>query len=86
MLHSFEAVLEHFSGQEELMIIGGNALYQRFLPLADRLYITEVDCSVEGDTCFPEFDSGDWEEVNREAHPADSKNPHPYSFVCYHKR
>lgn len=54
------------SGAEEIMIIGGEALYRAFLPWADRLYLTEVHEEAKGDACFPRLDAGEWTEISRE--------------------
>jgi len=45
---------EHES--EEIFIIGGASIYKQFLPLVDRLYLTQVAGVHEADTFFPEFD------------------------------
>jgi len=46
--------------------IGGAAIYQALLPIADRLLVTEVDLQIEdADTFFPEFDPGDWRVAGR---------------------
>ncbi len=68
--------------QDEVMIIGGGAIYNAFLNLADTLYLTYIDLDVDGDTQFPDFAaSNTWQEVEREGHKADEKNPHDYTFV-----
>jgi dihydrofolate reductase len=50
----------HEQGVDELMLIGGAQLYQQALPLAERLYLTRVELSPEGDAWFPEFDAAAW--------------------------
>ena len=65
----------------DAMVIGGAQIYRQTLPLARRLYLTEVDAEVEGDTRFPEFDSGQWRERDRQTRPADEHHDHSYSFV-----
>ena len=50
-------------GADEICIIGGGDIYRQALPLTDRLYLTEVDMDVEGDTRFPDFDPNEWREV-----------------------
>ncbi|MGY8791606.1 MAG: dihydrofolate reductase, partial [Pseudomonadales bacterium] len=50
-------------------------------PLADRLYLTEVHAEVKGDTYFPEFDLGTWQEVARLDFKAKEPNPYNYSFI-----
>lgn len=65
---------------EELMIIGGGSIYAACLSEADRLYLTFIDLSVEGDTRFPEW-GNDWQEVHSESYQADDKNAHDMRFV-----
>ncbi|MBL0480370.1 type 3 dihydrofolate reductase [Aeromonas veronii] len=85
---SVEAALALLAGSsvEELMVIGGGHLYAEMLPSADCLYLTQIDLAVEGDTRFPAFDDGQWQRVDCESHPADEKNPHPYSFETWQRR
>ncbi|MFM5118380.1 type 3 dihydrofolate reductase [Aeromonas veronii] len=85
---SVEAALALLAGSsvEELMVIGGGHLYAEMLPSADCLYLTQIDLAVEGDTRFPAFDDGQWQRVDGESHPADEKNPHPYSFETWQRR
>lgn len=53
-------------GVAEIMVAGGAEIYAAFLPLADRLYLSEVALAVEGDTRFPEFPPGpEWHEGSR---------------------
>ncbi|WP_043822162.1 type 3 dihydrofolate reductase [Aeromonas veronii] len=84
---SVEAALALLAGSsvEELMVIGGGHLYAEMLPSADCLYLTRIDLAVEGDTRFPAFDYGQWQRVDCESHPADEKNPHPYSFEIWQR-
>jgi dihydrofolate reductase len=70
---------------EEAVVIGGSEIYQAALPLADRLYITEVHANVEGDTVLPRVEWDDWREVRRERHVAQTPNPYDYSFVFYER-
>jgi dihydrofolate reductase len=64
------------------MIIGGGTIYKAFLDRADTLHLTFINLAVEGDTQFPDYEAqGHWEEKSREAHTADEKNPHDYTFV-----
>jgi len=54
---------------EEIAVIGGGEIYRLFWPLVERLYLTEVDLAVDGDTHFPRLDPADWRETAREVHP-----------------
>ena len=72
--------LAHVGDAEEVMIIGGAEIYALSLPRADRLYLTRVYASPDGDTHFPVFDEGEWTETGREDHEAEGEVP-AYSFV-----
>lgn len=74
------AALDLLGGEEEVMIIGGGRIYQQFLPLVDRVYLTRVHAEPEGDAFFPELDAGDWSIVAFEEYPAGDDRPVGYSF------
>ncbi|MCP3670217.1 MAG: type 3 dihydrofolate reductase [Gammaproteobacteria bacterium] len=82
VVHSLEAALEAAGDVPEVMIVGGAMLYRQALPLADRLYLTLVEAQVEGDAWFPEYDPAQWQEIARQRHPSDGKNPYAYSFLA----
>lgn len=77
-----EAIGE-IDGQSELMIIGGDQIYQSSLSEVDRIYLTKVHANVEGDAWFPEVSWDQWNEVAREDFSAEGPNPYDYSFVVY---
>ena len=72
-------------GVEELVVIGGAEIYRAAIPRADRLYITEVHASVEGDALLPDIDWANWREVDRCRFAAEGANPFDYSFVVYNR-
>lgn len=82
-IHQLEQAIavEQAHGTQELIIIGGGQLYQRFLPLADRLYLTLIHVDVEGDTQFPDYQHEDWQVTARQCYEADDKNPYRYEFI-----
>ena len=84
--HSIDEVLEMTKDEPEVFICGGASVYRQFLPLAQKLYITEVHTNPEGDTYFPEINKEEWKEVKREDHKADDKNKYDYSFVILEKK
>lgn len=71
---------------EEAMVIGGASLYTEALPLADRLYITEVHGSFEGDTFFPAIDPSKWTEIDHVQRPADDANACTMTFRTLDRR
>lgn len=72
-------------GVDEVMLIGGAQLYAQGLPQADRLYLTRVDLSPEGDAWFPEFDAAQWTLVSDTGNPAVDDKP-AYSFEVWERR
>ena len=75
------------SGEKELFIMGGAQIYKDSLPFTHRIYLTEVDTTVEdADTFYPELDLKDWNEISRSNHLADEKNPFNYSFVLLERK
>ena len=81
VVHSLEDALHAAGDVDEVIIMGGSGIYDQILARADRLYLTEVHADVKGDVYFPEFDKGDWPEVEREDHFVDETNDFDYSFV-----
>lgn len=79
------AAVNEVNGVDEIMVIGGAAIYEITLPMADRLYLTHVHAQVEGDAYFPEVDFSNWREVERADYASSETNPYDYSFVVYDK-
>lgn len=88
IVHSIEEALNiaALNRESEAMVIGGADIYTLALPLADRLYITEVNAVVDGDVYFPKFDKSKWKEISRVHHPADDRHAHSFDFVVYEKK
>ncbi len=74
------------SGAKEVFVIGGGQIFHDLLPLANRVYLTRVHATIEGDTFFPKLDQAAWTEISRERHPADPKHLHDYTFFVYERR
>jgi dihydrofolate reductase len=81
-VQSLEQALNLLQDQPEVMIIGGAQIYSQCLPLAQRLYLTEIALETTGDTWFPDYQiSGTWRQVEEAMHPADSVNPYACRFI-----
>ena len=78
---SEDEALTHAGDAPEVIVFGGSEVFARFLPRADRLYITEIDADIEGDRTFPDIDRREWRETERVEHAADERNAHPYRFL-----
>jgi dihydrofolate reductase len=83
--HSLEEALR-LAGEEPVSVIGGAEIFATFLPLAQRIELTEVVGDVPGDTVMPDpRGTGDWRETSREDHPAADGRP-PFRFVTLERR
>ncbi len=82
---NFEDAVAAVPDAEELMIIGGSAIYEMLLPQVNRMYITYVDAEFEGDAWFPEFDETQWLEKESVTQQADEKNLYNCRFVTFEK-
>ena len=80
---SFEAALAAAvdTAADEVMIIGGSALYAAALPRADRILLTRVHGVIDGDTFFAGMVDEEWDVVAVERHEADERHPWAYSFI-----
>ena len=79
---SVEDAIHAAEGVEEVMIIGGATIYEHFLTVTNRLYLTFIDLETKGDTYFPDYlAQADWKQVDSELYAADEKNAHNLEFV-----
>ena len=86
VVHSLAEAQAAAAGADRLMVIGGAELYRACLAEADLMHLTEVHADLEGDAHFPPWRREDWQEISREAHPADERHAFAYSFVTLRRR
>jgi dihydrofolate reductase len=85
VVNSIDDALLACEDVDEVMVMGGASLYEQLLPIADKLYLTQVHASLAGDTWFPAWNKEEWSEISREDYQADGKNEYDYSFIVYEK-
>lgn len=68
-------------GADRAMVIGGASLFERLVPVADRMVLTVVKGHHDGDVFFPDFDADQWRVVDVEPRSADEDNPRDMVFV-----
>ncbi len=81
VVKSLEEALSLSKDDAEPMIVGGAEIYTLALPLANRIYLTQVEVHIEGDTFFPYISVEDWTVTSDVFHPKDEKNTLDFSFV-----
>lgn len=79
-VNSIEQAIATAGNVAEIMVIGGGYVYQQFLPLADKLYLTHIHALLIGDTYFPDYTEQTWQQQFFAAHLADARNAYDYDF------
>ena len=82
VVHSLEAAIDlaRDNGETQAIITGGGEIYQQALSIVDKMYITEVDCEIDGDAYFPEIDTSNWKLVDEVHWQQDDKNEFNWTF------
>ena len=78
---SINDAFDYLDDEELVFCIGGGDIYNQTMPFADKLFITEIQESFDGDTYFPEYRdeiSSTWKEIKREDRQG-------LSFVVYQR-
>lgn len=86
VVHSFDEALDAAKGADEVFVIGGEQVYRLALPRAQRIYLTKVHGTFEGDAFFPELGDAEWRLINSEPHAKDADNPFDYTFCVYERK
>jgi dihydrofolate reductase len=73
------------NNETEAFIIGGAEIYRQAMDVTQRMYLTEIQANIDGDTRFPSFDKKWWKETKREHHEADDRHQFAFDFVIYEK-
>ncbi len=83
---SLDEAVRLAAGVDEIMIGGGGEIYRLAMPLARRLYVTEVDLAPEADVRFPAINPADWRETRREPGVRGPNDEADFAFVEYERR
>lgn len=84
IIHSVEEALQKYGQDGELMITGGAEIYQLFMPIVDRIYITKVDVNIaNADAYFPEINENEFQLISSERVDNDEKNKYSFTICIY---
>lgn len=79
--NSLESAVDFVKDFDEVMLIGGGELFKQYLPLADKLYFTQIQTELEGDTFFPALNWDEWRIEFEEYRKADENNAYDCRFL-----
>lgn len=71
---------------KEIFIIGGGEIYKQSIETANKVYLTRVQTTIDGDTFFPELDENNWQLISEDSFAADEKNAFAHSFQIWSRR
>lgn len=78
------SLAKSFTNVGEIMIIGGGELFKQAMPIAEKLYLTEIQANIDGDTFF-EFDENNWKLIQEQFSDVDEQNVYPCRFIVLEK-
>lgn len=88
VLHSIDEFISYSKGliANEIFVIGGAEVFHSVFPYADKLYITKIHHTFDGDTYFPEIDMSGWRQTFSEPGIKDENNPYDYEFFIFERK
>ena len=87
VVHSLgEAMRRHeLQNEHEIFILGGGEIFTQLMEITNRIYLTRIHASFDGDAFFPQV-SEEWKEISHSKHKKDEKNPYDYDFLIYERK
>lgn len=73
-------------GGSEVAIIGGGEIYAAAMEKANRIYLSRIHASPDGDATFPALDPGTWQEISRTAIQTSERDEHAATLIVYERR
>ena len=87
VVHSVDEALAAVTMEGEVFIIGGEQIYNATFPLVGTIHLTVIDHKFKDvDAYFPRIDMRSWAITEQEEHPADDRNPYPYTFMTLKRK
>ncbi len=86
VVRSLDEALDIAKKSNEAFVIGGGQIYHLAMPVARKLYLTQVHGKFEADTFFPEWSDAEWRLVSSEPYTKDGRNAFDYDFCVYERK
>ena len=85
VVNSLEDAFELCKNEEEIFVIGGGSIYRQAIDFADKIYLTKVYSTFDGDTFFPDLDEKKWTISQQSDIFTDEKSELKYKFLVLEK-
>lgn len=88
VVHNIDAAIKQAEDADtrEIFIIGGGRLFAETISIVNRIYLTRVHTTLDGDTFYPEIDKEQWEKVSEHFHPKDEKHHYDFTFETWERK
>lgn len=86
VVHSLDDAIREAKEDSEAFIIGGGVIYDLAMPLVDRIYLTKIHHSFEGDTFFPEINMEEWVVSEKRDFEPYQKNEYPFTILTLDRK
>ena len=87
VVHSVDEALDAATMPGNVFIIGGAQIYAATFHRVTTLHLTRLHATFpQADAFFPAIDPSEWQVIDEEHHPADDRNPYPYTFVTLRRK
>ena len=86
VVHDIEELKDYINDDNENFVIGGALIYKQLERYTQKMYITKIYKTFEGDAYFPKINENEWKEIERETGLKDEKNPFDYEFITYERK
>ncbi|MFD1768243.1 dihydrofolate reductase [Sphingobacterium suaedae] len=83
--NSIPEILTYCRDEREIFIIGGANVYAQTLALAQKVLLTRVHASIQGDAYFPELPSSEWKLSSKREHPKDDRHAYDFTFQIWER-
>ncbi|MDP4009742.1 MAG: dihydrofolate reductase [Candidatus Shapirobacteria bacterium] len=85
--HSWNEIMNLIdTNSEEIFVAGGGEIYSQAINFADKIYITKIDATFEGDTFFPDINNKNWKIVNKDGPYLNQKNNISFEYISWLKK
>ncbi|MBV7273531.1 dihydrofolate reductase [Clostridium sp. PL3] len=86
IINSQEQLESYIKDEKEYFVIGGEEIFSLLFPYASRMYLTEIDEDIEGDTFLPEYDEKEWKVIEVKEGILDEENKHVHVFKTLERK
>ncbi len=86
MAYSIDNSIELMDSDSENFVMGGGSIYEQFMPIANKLYITRVHQDFDADTFFPQIDLNIWKLDESTDMEAEKEGGFKFTYEVYTRK